>query len=121
MKIPKLLKLDPVLWAKQYSKRLLAFLLVMWGLGAVIGGVYEFIRLIISPETASMDSYYIYLAAPLTCGIPSYVIPNIFLNKEKVKQGYIPSYDTTILGKEDMEGEGIGGTVSEEENRSCER
>lgn len=86
-----------VLWARQYSKRILAVLLVLWGIGAVVGGVYEYVRLFISPETASMDAFYIYLAAPLTCGIPSYIIPNIYLNIQKIKKQYIPDYDTTIL------------------------
>lgn len=106
---------DTVLWARQYSKRLIAFLLVTWACGAVVGGVYEFIRLIAVPDVASMDAFYIYLAVPLTCGIPSYVIPNIFLNKEKVKQGYNPNYDAEVFGgiyeKEDTEGEGIGEEV----------
>jgi len=92
-----------VLWARQYSKRLIAALLIMWAIGALIGAVYEFIRLRISPETASMDAFYIYLAAPFSFGIPSYVIPNIYLNREKVKQNYIPDYDTRMFG-----GEGIG-------------
>lgn len=99
---------DTVLWARQYSKRLITFLLVTWAFGAVVGGIYEFIRLVAVPEAASMEAYYIYLAVPLTCGIPSYVIPNVFLNKEKVRQHYIADYDFSVLGKEDMSGEGIG-------------
>jgi hypothetical protein len=106
-------KNDFVLWARQYSKRLIAALLVAWGIGAIVGGVYEFIRLIIAPETASMDAFYIYLAAPLTCGIPSYIIPNIFLNKEKVKQHYIPDYDQTVLGGEYNGEDGIGQDINE--------
>ena len=113
MKLPKLMKLDPVLWAKQYSKRMLSFLLGIFLYGAVVGTVYEFIRLVAAPETASMDAFYIYLAVPLTCGIPSYIIPNIFLNKEKVKQGYVPDYDNSILGKDGMDEEGIGGNAGE--------
>lgn len=101
--------IDTVLWARQYSKRLITALLVGWALGAVIGAVYEFLRLIASPETADMSALYIYLATPLTCGIPAYLIPNIFLNREKVKQNYIPDYDNTILaGGEYDEEDGIG-------------
>lgn len=92
------MKKETVLWARQYSKRLISFLLITWAIGAVIGVAYEFIRLISDPSTASMDALYIYLAVPLTCGIPSYVIPNIFLNKEKVRQHYIQNYDYSILG-----------------------
>ena len=103
---------DAVLWARQYSKRLITALLVGWALGAVVGAVYEFLRLIASPETAGMDAFYIYLAVPLTCGIPSYLVPNIFLNREKVKQKYIPDYDQTVLNGEYENEEGIGPTTT---------
>ena len=109
------MKKDTVLWARQYSKRLITFLLIAWAFGAVIGGVYEFIRLVTAPESASMDAFYIYLAVPLTCGIPSYVIPNIFLNKEKVRQGYIADYDTRVLEGGGLEEDGIGETIEEGE------
>ena len=107
---------DTVLWARQYSKRLITALLVGWALGAVIGAVYEFLRLIASPETAGMDAFYIYLAVPLTCGIPAYLIPNILLNREKVKQKYIPDYDQTVLMGEYENEEGIGTTENEVTN-----
>ena len=104
------MKTDFVLWARQYSKRLITFLLITWVIGAVIGIVYEFMRLIFAPDMASMDSLYIYLAVPLTCGIPSYLIPNMFLNREKVKQNYIPNYDNTVLLGEYAEEDGIGNS-----------
>lgn len=104
---------DTVLWARQYSKRLITALLVGWGIGAVVGAVYEFLRLIASPETAGMEAFYVYLAVPLTCGIPAYLIPNCFLNKEKIKQNYIPNYDQTVLNGEYEDEEGIGTTDNE--------
>lgn len=55
-----------------------------------------------------MDALYIYLAVPLTCGIPSYIVPNMFLNKEKVKQNYIPDYDQTVLNGEYSDEDGMG-------------
>lgn len=106
---------DTVLWARQYSKRLITALLVSWALGAVVGAVYEFLRLIASPETADMSALYIYLATPLTCGLPSYLIPNLLLNKEKVKQNYIPNYDKIVLNGEYGEEEGIGPTTTNTE------
>lgn len=109
------MKKDTVLWARQYSKRLITFLLIAWAFGAVIGGVYEFIRLVAAPESASMDAFYIYLAVPLTCGIPSYVIPNIFLNKEKVRQGYIADYDSRVLEGRGLEEDGVGETILEDQ------
>ena len=106
---------DTVLWARQYSKRLITALLVGWALGAVIGAVYEFLRLIASPETAGMEAFYVYLAVPLTCGLPSYLIPNLLLNKEKVKQNYIPNYDQIVLNGEYENKEGIGPTTTDME------
>lgn len=99
---------NSTMWARQYSKRLITFLLIAWTVGAVIGVAYEFLRLTAAPDVASMDSLYIYLAVPLTCGIPSYLIPNMFLNKEKVRQNYIPNYDNLILGGEYENEDGIG-------------
>ena len=97
------------MWARQYSKRLITFLLVVWVVGGVIGVAYEFLRMATFPETATMGDLYIYLAVPFTCGIPSYLISSAILNKEKVKQNYIPDYDTTILGGGEYAGEeGIG-------------
>ena len=110
------MKKDTVLWARQYSKRLITFLLIAWACGAVIGGVYEFIRLIAVPESASMDAFYIYLAVPLTCGIPSYVIPNIFLNKEKVRQGYVADYDARVLEGCGLAEDGIGEVTADIQN-----
>ena len=107
------MKNDFVLWARQYSKRLITFLLITWVIGAVIGIVYEFLRLIFAPDMASMDSLYIYLAVPLTCGIPAYLIPNAFMNVEKIKQKYIPNYDNTVLLGEYAEEDGIGNSMEE--------
>ena len=111
------MKKDTVLWARQYSKRLITFLLIAWACGAVIGAAYEFIRLVAAPDSASMDAFYIYLAVPLTCGIPSYVIPNIFLNKEKVRQGYIANYDDVYLEGCGVHEDGIGETAQERDDQ----
>lgn len=55
-----------------------------------------------------MDSFYLYLAVPMTCGVTSYLIANTLLNREKVKQNYIPNYDNVVLGGEFSEEDGIG-------------
>ena len=72
---------------KQYTKQILTCVVAVWILGAVIGIAYEFVRLAVSPEVASMDALYIYLAAPITAGLPSYIIPNLFLKKSEVETG----------------------------------
>lgn len=79
---------------KQYTKQILTCVVAVWVLGAVIGIAYEFIRLAVSPETASMDGLYVYLAAPITAGLPSYIIPNLFLKKSEVETGRYYGEDT---------------------------
>lgn len=96
-----------VLWARQYSKRILSALFIVWVVGALAGLVYEFLRLVYAPDTADMQAFYIYLATPLTCGIPSYLISNNVLNIEKVKQQYDPDYDDRFLDNP-TRGEGFG-------------
>lgn len=96
-----------VLWARQYSKRILSALFIVWVVGALAGLVYEFLRLIYAPDTADMQAFYIYLATPLTCGIPSYLISNNVLNIEKVKQQYDPDYDDRFMDNPER-GEGFG-------------
>ena len=115
------MKNDFVLWARQYSKRLLTFIFCVWGIGAVIGAVYEILRLVVTPETASMDSYYLYLAVPMTCGVTSYLIANTLLNKEKVRQNYIPNYDNIVLGGEYDKEDGMGQSGEIQEGLSADR
>lgn len=79
---------------KQYTKQILTCVVAVWAAGAVIGVIYEFVRLVVSPEMASMDALYIYLAAPITAGLPSYIIPNLFLKKSEVETGRYYGEDT---------------------------
>lgn len=80
---------------KQYTKQILTAVMVVWAAGAVIGIVYEFVRLAIAPDTASMHGLYVYLAVPLSCGLPSYIIPNLFLKREEVRSGRYYGDDTS--------------------------
>lgn len=80
---------------KQYTKQILTAVMVVWAAGAVIGIVYEFVRLAVAPFIASMDGLYVYLAVPLSCGLPSYIIPNLFLKREEVRSGRYYGDDTS--------------------------
>ena len=72
---------------KQYTKQILTVVMIIWAVGGFIGIAYEFVRLAVCPESASMDGLYVYLAAPITCGLPSYIIPNLFLKRDEIKNG----------------------------------
>lgn len=79
---------------KQYTKQILTVIIAVWIIGGV---VYEFIRLAVSPDMASMDGLYVYLAAPITAGLPSYIIPNLLLKKSELQTGrYYGSNNDTI-------------------------
>lgn len=80
---------------KQYTKQILTAVMVVWVAGAIIGIVYEFVRLAVAPDAASMDGLYVYLAVPLSCGLPSYIIPNLFLKREEVRSGRYYGEDTS--------------------------
>lgn len=90
---------------KQYTKRILTAIVIIWAVGGFIGIAYEFVRLAVCPESASMDGLYVYLAAPITCGLPSYIIPNLFLKRSELQTGryYGEEITETI---EPHEGEG---------------
>lgn len=82
---------------KQYTKQILTVIMAFWIIGGVVGAVYEFIRLAVSPDMASMDGLYVYLAAPITAGLPSYIIPNLLLKKSELQTGrYYGSNNDTI-------------------------
>lgn len=85
-----------VLWAQQFTKRLLVLVFVGWVIGGIYGMAYELLRLWIAPDTANIDSLLVYFAVPLTCGIPSYIIPNLFLKRKQVECGMNPDAPSNI-------------------------
>lgn len=85
-----------VLWAKQFTKRILILVFIGWVIGGLYGMVYEAIRLCIMPEMANIDGLLVYFAVPLTCGLPSYIIPNLFVKKKQVECCGVP--DMSYIG-----------------------
>lgn len=93
-----------VLWAKQFTKRILLLVFIGWVFGGLYGMIYEGIRLVVAPEMANIDSLLVYFAVPLTCGLPSYIIPNLFVKKKQVEcglsEGGIPTQKGSIIEEE---------------------
>lgn len=89
-----------VLWAKQFTKRILLLVFIGWVIGGIYGMIYEGVRLYTSPEAANIDSLLVYFAVPLTCGLPSYIIPNLFVKKKQVECGFSESgvNDSVLTG-----------------------
>lgn len=79
-----------VLWAKQFTKRIIILAFIGWVVGGIFGIGYEIARLTMSPDVANIDGLLVYFATPLTCGLPSYIIPNLFLKQKQVEYGIDP-------------------------------
>lgn len=80
-----------VLWAKQFTKRILILVFIGWVIGGIYGMIYEAVRLCIAPEMANIDGLLVYFAVPLTCGLPSYIIPNLFVKRKQIECGMTDS------------------------------
>lgn len=79
---------------KQYSKRVISAIIVAWFAGIVFGIAVIIWQMIRAPDAVSIDSLLTYIGAPMGCGIVGYLAKSAFENKEKIKQQYIPDYET---------------------------
>ena len=72
---------------KQYSKRCIAAMIVLWFAVALFGigvNIYQ-LQHTATPETIMLDSLYGYVGLPMTGGIIGYLIKSAMENKEKIK------------------------------------
>lgn len=96
-----------VMTAKQYSKRLILVLLICWMVGGVYGMTICLCQLILTPDSLNtFDSLMVYLAMPFSCGTVAYLLSQALLNNTKIKQNYIPDYDNSVLGDNNINMEG---------------
>lgn len=72
---------------KEYSKRCIAAMIVLWFAVALFGigvNIYQ-LGHTETPETVMIDSLYGYVGLPMTGGIIGYLIKSAMENKEKIK------------------------------------
>lgn len=89
---------------KEYSKRCIAAMIVLWFAVALFGigvNIYQLSHSI-TPEVVTIDSLYGYVGLPMTGGIIGYLIKSAMENKEKIK-GNISFNEDTILSTEEEE------------------
>lgn len=82
---------------KQYSKKIINAMVILWFAGAVFGAVVIVVELICF-STIHLPELLTYIGAPMGCGIVGYLAKSAFENKEKIKQNYIEDYDNTSVG-----------------------
>lgn len=90
---------------KEYSKRVLAAIIILWFIGAIYGMIFGIVQMIICPEVASISDLLVYIGAPMSCGVVGYLIKSALENKTKIQKNYDPQYGMEEITecKEDAE------------------
>ena len=70
---------------KQFSKIILGMMTGFWFLGAILGWIAVF-RGMTWGEYAALDSVLLYIGAPMSGGVVSYMIKSAAENREKIRQ-----------------------------------
>lgn len=89
---------------REFSKRILASMAVMWFAGALYGMITETIILFVAPEMFSLTELLVYIGTPVTCGLMAYLVKSAVENKEKIKQDYDPDYGVETTEVENNDG-----------------
>ena len=71
---------------------MLAAIIVLWFIGAIYGMIFGIIQMVICPEVASISDLLVYIGAPMSCGVVSYLIKSALENKTKIQKNYDPQY-----------------------------
>ena len=69
----------------KFSKRVITAMIVLWFCVALYGAVFNVVMLFRTPEIVNLDSFYLYVGAPISGGIVTYLIKSAMENKEKIK------------------------------------
>ena len=89
---------------KEYSKRCIAAMIVLWFAVALFGigvNIYQ-LKNTMTPEVVTVDPLYTYVGLPMTGGIIGYLIKSAMENKEKIK-GNITSNEEILSQVYEME------------------
>lgn len=73
---------------KQFSKRCIGAMIVLWFIGAVFGFCVVAVQLIRGDMTVSLGDVLAYIGAPMTGGIVSYMIKSALEDKRKKENTY---------------------------------
>lgn len=73
---------------KEYSKKAIAAMIILWFIVAVFGMVVVVYQLSHSctPESVSLDALYNYVGIPMTGGVVMYLLKSAVENKQKIKK-----------------------------------
>lgn len=81
---------------KEYSKRVLKWMIFLWFVGAAFGAVVIIVELVAILHgidgysmaiTVHLPEFLTYIATPMSCGVLGYLLKAGFENREKIKRG----------------------------------
>ncbi len=79
----------------QFSKRCLGAMIVLWFVGALFGFVVVTVQVARGDMTVSLSDLLMYIGAPMTGGIVSYMLKSAAENREKIKGNNPKREETT--------------------------
>ena len=81
---------------REFSKKALCAMVILWFIGAVFGFIVVAVQIARGDMTVSLADLLLYIGAPMTGGIVSYMLKSAAENKEKIKGGSRPQEDEII-------------------------
>lgn len=70
----------------EFSKRTITALTVMWFLGALLGMVVVIVQTVRGDYNVALSDLLLYIGAPMTGGIVTYMLKSAYENREKIKR-----------------------------------
>ena len=70
----------------EFSKRMVVALCAMWFAGALLGAVVVIVQTARGDYNVALSDLLLYIGAPMTGGIVTYLLKSAYENKEKIKR-----------------------------------
>ena len=70
----------------EFSKRVVAALIAVWFAGALLGAAVVAVQTLRGDMTVNLSDLLLYIGAPMTGGIVTYLLKSAYENKEKIKR-----------------------------------
>lgn len=80
----------------QFSKRCIVALTIMWFIGALFAFFVVAVQTIRNDMSVNLSDLLLYIGAPMTGGIVSYMLKTAHENKEKIKNSNLSQGDEII-------------------------
>ncbi len=78
----------------EFSKKVIGALIAVWFVGAIIGVAVVAAQTVRGDYTVNLSDLLLYIGAPMTGGIVTYLLKSAYENREKIKQNATHGDDT---------------------------